>query len=58
MTDVKTEARFLRLIDLVRATGGDDRERVRTHLLELFAVVGSHDERVRRARTSLMSALF
>jgi putative thioredoxin len=52
------EDAFLRLIDLVRATSGDDRERVRTHLLELFAVVGPHDERVRKARTSLMSALF
>jgi putative thioredoxin len=52
------EDAFLRLIDLVKATGGDDRERVRTHLLELFAVVGPHDERVRKARGSLMSALF
>ena len=52
------EDAFLRLIDLVKATSGDDRERVRTHLLELFAVVGPHDERVRKARTSLMSALF
>lgn len=52
------EDAFLRLIDLVRATSGEDRERVRTHLLELFSVVGAHDERVRKARTSLMSALF
>ncbi|MDF2093025.1 tetratricopeptide repeat protein [Knoellia sp. 3-2P3] len=52
------EDAFLRLIDLVKATSGDDRERVRTHLLELFAVVGPHDERVRKARGSLMSALF
>jgi putative thioredoxin len=52
------EDAFLRLVDLVRATGGEDRERVRTHLLELFAVVGPHDERVRKARGSLMSALF
>jgi len=52
------EDAFLRLIDLVKVTSGDDRERVRTHLLELFAVVGPHDERVRKARTSLMSALF
>ena len=52
------EDAFLRLIDLVRATGGDEREAARAHLLELFAVVGSHDERVRKARTALMSALF
>jgi putative thioredoxin len=52
------EDAFLRLIDLVRATDGDEREAARAHLLELFAVVGSHDERVRKARTALMSALF
>jgi putative thioredoxin len=52
------EDAFLRLIDLVKATSGEDREAVRTHLLELFAVVGQHDERVRKARGSLMSALF
>ncbi len=47
-----------RLIDLVRVTSGDEREQVRTHLLQLFAVVGPQDERVRKARTQLMSALF
>ena len=52
------EDAFLRLIDLVKATTGEDRERARAHLLELFAVVGSQDERVRKARTALMSALF
>ena len=52
------EDAFLRLIDLVRVTSGDEREQVRTHLLELFAVVGPQDERVRKARTQLMSALF
>lgn len=49
---------FERLIELVRTTAGDDRERVKTRLLELFSVVGNHDERVRRGRTALMSALF
>ena len=52
------EDAFGRLVDLVRRTSGDDRERARAHLLQLFAVVGSHDERVRKARTALMSALF
>jgi putative thioredoxin len=46
------------LLDLVRTTAGDDRDRVRTRLLELFTVVGAHDERVRKGRTALMSALF
>ncbi|HET7277336.1 MAG TPA: tetratricopeptide repeat protein [Dermatophilaceae bacterium] len=52
------EDAFGRLIDLVKATAGDEREQARTHLLELFSIVGSHDERVRKARTALMSALF
>jgi putative thioredoxin len=52
------EDAFARLIDLVRATTGDEREQARQHLLQLFAVVGSGDERVRKARTALMSALF
>ncbi len=52
------EDAFGRLIEIVKATAGDEREQARTHLLELFSVVGSHDERVRKARTALMSALF
>lgn len=49
---------FLRLIDLVRRTAGEEREAARTHLLELFDVIGAHDPRVQKARRSLMSALF
>ncbi|MBM6545818.1 tetratricopeptide repeat protein [Janibacter sp. YIM B02568] len=52
------EDAFTRLIDVVRATAGEERDRVKAHLLDLFAVVGNQDERVRRGRTSLMSALF
>ena len=52
------EDAFNRLVDLVRATSGDDRDRVRTHLIGLFDVVGNADERVRKGRTALMSALF
>lgn len=52
------EDAFTRLIDVVRATTGEERDRVKAHLLDLFAVVGNQDERVRRGRTSLMSALF
>lgn len=52
------EDAFTRLLDLVRSTSGEERDRVRTHLLELFSVVGNHDERVRKGRTALMSALF
>lgn len=52
------EDAFARLIDLVRRTTEDDRERVRAHLLGLFEVVGTHDPRVTKARRALMSALF
>jgi putative thioredoxin len=52
------EDAFAALVDLVRATQGDERESVRVHLVELFAVVGGHDQRVVKARRALMSALF
>lgn len=52
------EDAFARLVDLVRATDGEDRNRVRTHLIDLFGVVGGHDERVKKGRTALMNALF
>ncbi|WP_411285413.1 tetratricopeptide repeat protein [Lapillicoccus sp.] len=52
------EDAFTRLIDAVRVTEGEDRTRIREHLLELFEIVGTSDERVVRARKALMSALF
>lgn len=52
------EDAFTRLVDTVRATAGDDRNQAREHLLELFEVVGSGDERVAAGRRALMSALF
>jgi putative thioredoxin len=52
------DAAFARLIDLVRRTAGEDRDRARTHLVELFAVVGDDDQRVIAARRALTTALF
>ncbi|MDC5698117.1 tetratricopeptide repeat protein [Intrasporangium calvum] len=52
------EDAFARLIDTVRVTSDADRNKAREHLVELFDVVGAADERVGRARKSLMSALF
>ena len=49
---------FRRLIELVRRTEGEDRNRARQHLLDMFEVVGSVDERVAKARTALANALF
>lgn len=51
------EKAFDRLIALVRVTTDDERERVRTHLLELFSTLGP-DPRVAAARRKLTSALF
>jgi putative thioredoxin len=49
---------FDRLLGLVRRTAGEDRDRVRLHLIELFSVVGNDDARVLRGRRELASALF
>jgi putative thioredoxin len=52
------EAAFDRLLDVVRRSAGEDRDLARTHLVELFAVVGDEDPRVGAARRQLMAALF
>lgn len=49
---------FGRLIELIGRLAGDDRERVRVRLVELFTVVGVGDSRVAQARRALASALF
>lgn len=52
------EDAFDRLVGTVRRVSGDERDRVRTHLLELFEIVGNDDPRVRTFRGRLASALF
>ncbi len=47
-----------RLVGLVRRTAGDEREAVRTRLLELFAVLDPEDPRVLTGRRALANALF
>lgn len=49
---------FNRLIDLVRRSAGDERDKARKHLVALFGAVGDADPRVQRARRDLASALF
>jgi putative thioredoxin len=49
---------FNRLVELVRRTSGDDRNKARDHLVALFAAVGNDDPRVLRGRQNLASALF
>ena len=52
------EDAFARLLDVVKATAGEERETVRERLVELFDVVGGEDERVVAARRALAAALY
>jgi len=47
-----------RLISAVRESSGDDRKRVRDHLLVLFTLIEADDPRLIKARQQLASALF
>ena len=49
---------FNRLIELVKATAGKEREQVRDRLIELFDIAGPTDPAVIKARTALANALF
>ncbi|MFB9659529.1 co-chaperone YbbN [Glycomyces mayteni] len=51
-------AAYERLIALVAKNFGDDRERVRKRLVELFTVAGSDDPAVAKARRKLSAVLF
>ncbi|MGQ7788484.1 tetratricopeptide repeat protein [Nesterenkonia sp. K-15-9-6] len=52
------EDAFARLIGFIRAHTGDDREKARAHLVELYSIVGDTDPRVNRSRQQLARALF
>ena len=52
------EDAFDRLVDVIKRADGDDRDKVREHLLGLFAAVGNDDPRVLKGRQNLASALF
>ncbi|WP_434741462.1 tetratricopeptide repeat protein [Micromonospora sp. SH-82] len=54
----QAEAAYARLVALVRRTAGEDRDRVRQHLVSLFSVAGPDDPAVASARRALASALF
>jgi putative thioredoxin len=47
-----------RLVDLVRRTAADDRDRARQHLLKLFEVLDAEDPRLANGRRALANALF
>jgi len=52
------EAAFTRLLHAVKATQGEDRTKIKNHLLGLFALVDPSDPRLAAARKELASALF
>jgi len=52
------EDAFSRLVETVRRTSGEERDRARVHLLTLFDVLGPDDPRVAKARSALASVLF
>jgi len=52
------DAAFSRLLDTVRRTSGDDRNKARLHLISLFEVFPPRDQRVAKARATLSSLLF
>lgn len=51
-------AAFNRVLQMIRETRDEDRERARLRLLELFDVVGKADKAVLKARRQLSTALF
>jgi putative thioredoxin len=54
----EVEAAFDRLIAAVKRTAGDDRTKVREHLIELFGLFAADDEMVKQARRRLAAALY
>jgi putative thioredoxin len=54
----QVEESFDRLLGVFQRTAGDERDKVRKHLLELFEVLPPRDQRVAKARSKLSSLLF
>lgn len=54
----RIETSFNRMLDVVRATAGEDRDKARKHLVGLFEIFPPRDPRVTRARGTLSSLLF
>jgi len=52
------EEAFDRLLGVIRRTSGEDRDKVRLHLVSLFEMFPPRDPRVTKARSTLSSLLF
>jgi putative thioredoxin len=58
VAEQRVDEAFARLIRTVRHSAGEDRDRARSHLVELFGLFPADDPRVAKARRDLASALF
>jgi putative thioredoxin len=58
LANQRIDQAFDRLIGVIRRTAGPDRDRVRTHLVELFGLFSPEDPAVAKARRDLASALY
>jgi putative thioredoxin len=58
MAQGNAEEAFDRLLGVIRRTGGEDRNKVRQHLVGLFEIFPPRDPRVSQARSTLSSLLF
>ena len=54
----RTEEAFDRLLGAIRRTSGEERDKARVHLLELFEIFPPDDPQVKKARTQLTALLF
>jgi putative thioredoxin len=58
MTAGRTEEAFDRLLGVIGRTSGDEREKARRHLVDLFEIFPPGDPQVSKARSRLTSLLF
>lgn len=54
----RTEEAFDRLLGAIKRTSGEDRDKARRHLLDLFEIFPPDDPHVKRARSQLTALLF
>jgi putative thioredoxin len=58
MASGRTEEAFDRILATIRRTSGDERDKARRHLLDLFEIFPPDEPQVKRARTQLTALLF
>jgi putative thioredoxin len=54
----RVDEAFDRLLGVVRRTSGEERNKARVHLVELFEILPPRDPRVAKARAALSALLF